>query len=393
MLNINKVGIIFLASTVLIAVGCSKDEDVVEPVVETTTTPVTTTPAYNVPTTYAFVDGTNVSNVSFGGQKQRLEMLSEMVTVMKTGNTVGTAVSATTLKDMYANNGYSWIDNNVPQLGMLGSSKQLKSKTAAGDAGVIAMFEGYMDNLASISNGSTTNTTDTYGNAGVWTNGTKSYLMDGNGYEYTQLIEKGLMCAVFMNQMTNNYLQAVVSDDNLTVIPGENYTVMQHHWDEAYGYFTSEVDFPTNGTNRFWGKYADGREGVLSSATKIATAFRTGRAAIDNSDYTTRNAQITIILTEMEKVCAGTAIHYLNEAKGNVTDGTLKNHQLSEARAFVNGLKYSQKTIDGSGISVADINTALTYFENFETVSIAGLNSAIDLIAMETGLTNVKASL
>jgi hypothetical protein len=278
-------------------------------------------------------------------------------------------------------------------LGMTGSSKQLKSKTAAGDAGVQAMFEAYIDNLDSISYGSTTNATDTYGNAGVWTNGTKSYLMDGNGYEYTQLIEKGLMCAVFMNQMTNNYLQAIVSDDNLTVISGENYTVMQHHWDEAYGYFTSEVDFPTNGANRFWGKYADGREAVLGSATKIATAFRTGRAAIDNSDYTTRNAQITIILTEMEKVCAGSAIHYLNDAKGNITDGTLKNHQLSEARAFVSGLKYSQKTIDGSGISVTDINTALAYFENFETVSIAELNSAIDLIALETGLTSVKTSL
>lgn len=388
-LSKKTVGTIFLASTILMTVGCSKED---------TPTPVTpsgggggTTPTYNVPSTYTFEDGNGASTVSFGGQQQRLEMLGEMVTLMKTGNTVGTTVSATTLKNMYANNGYTWVD--APSLGMNPTTKQLKSKTAAGDVGVQTMFENYMDSIGVLSNGSTSNSTETYGNSGVWTNGTKSYLMAANGYEYTQLIEKGLMCAVFMNQMTNNYLQAVSSDDNTTILSGKNYTQMQHHWDEAYGYFTSEFDYPTNGTNRFWGKYANGRETVLGSATKIAEAFRKGRAAIDNKDYTTRDAQITIIVTEMEKVCAGTAIHYLNDAKANITEGTLKNHQLSEARAFLNGLRYGQKAIDGTGMLTAEINTALAYFEDFENVSIANLNNAIDLIASKTGLTSVKATL
>jgi hypothetical protein len=193
------------------------------------------------------------------------------------------------------------------------------------------MFENYMDSLEVLSTGSTSNSSQTYGVSGVWTNGVKNYLMGGNGYEYTQIIEKGLMCSVFMNQMTNNYLQSIGSDENTALESGKNYTKMQHHWDEAYGYFTSEVDYPTNGTNRFWGKYADGRESVLGSATKIATAFRTGRAAIDNKDYTVRDAQITIIVDEMDKVCAGTAIHYLNGAKANIADATIKNHELSES--------------------------------------------------------------
>ena len=290
-------------------------------------------------------------------------------------------------------------ENNVytgayaTSLVMTGFSKQLKSKTSAGDVGVQTMFENYMDSLATLSSGSTTNSSETYGVAGVWTNGTKSYLMAGNGYEYTQLIEKGLMCAVFMNQMTNNYLQAVATDENDALESGKNYTKMQHHWDEAYGYFTSEVDYPTNGTNRFWGKYANGREGVLGSATKIAEAFRKGRAAIDNKDYTVRDAQITIIVDEMEKVCAGTAIHYLNGAKSNITDPTKKNHELSEARAFLNGLRYGQKSIDGTGMLAADIDTALGYVSDFENVTISDLNSAIDLIASKTGLTSVKATL
>jgi len=382
-----------LASAILMTVGCSKDDDAPEPVVVTpsVTTPGVTIPTYTVPAIYSFVDGAGVSNVSFGGQKQRLEMLSATVTYMKTANTAGIAIIATTLKNMYANNAYSWTD--APGLGMTGSSKQLKSKTATGDIAVQAMFENYIDSLATLSTGSVENNTQTYGVSGVWTNGVKSYLMAENGYEYTQLIEKELMCAVFMNQMTNNYLLSIDSDDNTAIVSGKNYTVMQHHWDEAYGYFTSEFDFPTNGTNRFWGKYADVVDGVLGSSNTISLAFRKGRSAINNNDYTVRDAQTVIIVDEMEKICAGSAIHYLNGAKANIADATIKNHELSEAKAFLSGLRYGQKSIDGSGMSAADIDTALGYFSDFQNVTIPQLNSAIDLIALKTGLDSVKASL
>jgi hypothetical protein len=294
---------------------------------------------------------------------------------------------------MYANsNNYAWTD--ALTLGMTGSSKQLKSKTAGNSPSVQTTFEDWMDDIALLSNGSATISNNSYGVGGVWTNGTKNYLQSDNGLEYSQLIEKGLMAAVFYSQMTTNYLASISSDDNTTV--GSNgYTDMQHHWDEAYGYFTSEVDYPTNGTNRFWGKYANGRETILGSATAIATAFRTGRAAIDNQDYTRRDAQAAIINTEMEKVLAGTAIHYLNDAKANVgVDNTLKNHQLSEAWAFLNGLRYGQPCIGGTGMSSADIDTALGYIgTDFSLVTITNLNLAIDLIAANTGLTSVKATL
>lgn len=389
-LNVKQLAVLIVSASLII--GCSKDDDA--------PTPAPNNPGgngggglgYTVPSTYTFVDGNSVSTVSYNGQQQRLEMLSEMTTYMKTGNTVGTTLSATQLKDMYANNAYTWVD--APSYGMTGSSKQLKSKTAEGDVGVQAMFEGYMDSIAAVSTINFTNSTETYGQGGVWTNGTKSYLMDGNGIEYTQLIEKGLMCAVFMNQMTVNYLGTVGDDDNTTLLAGKNYTEMQHHWDEAYGYFTSEFDYPTNGTDRFWGKYANGRESLLGSATDIATAFRTGRAAIDNNDYTTRDAQITIIRDEMEQVCAGTAIHYLNEAKANMTNPTIKNHVLSEALAFINGLRYGYNSVNGVSITATEVDTALGYIgTDFNTVTIGNINMAIDLIASKTGLDSVKASL
>lgn len=388
-MKMNRIGI--LALSALLMFSCSKDDDAPTPVANNGGGGGN--PTYQIPTTYVFVDGSSQSTVNFDGQKQRLEMLSEMVVYMKTANTLGTTVSATQLKNMYANNGYTWVD--APGLGMTGSTKQLKDKTAEGDIGIQAMFENYMDSLAYISSLNFSNSTETYGQAGVWTNGTKNYLMGGNGFEYGQLIEKGLMTAVFMNQITVNYLGTLADDDNTTPLSGKTYTEMQHHWDEAFGYFSSEIDYPTNGTDRFWGKYAQGsREALLGTGTNIMNAFLKGRAAIDNNDYATRDAQIAIIRDQLEKVCAGTAIHYLNEAKANITNPIVKNHVLSEAIAFIDGLRYGYNSINGISITSAEVDIALGYIGNdLSAVSITNLNLAIDLIASKTGLNDVKASL
>jgi len=351
-----------------------------------------------VPSTYAFTDENGNSTVSYNGQEQRLEMLSEIVTYMKTADVAGTALTASTLLDMYANNAYTWTD--AGSLGMTGSSKQLKSKTAGGDIGVQAMFAAYMDTLATISASTVVSQEDgAAGVAGVWPNdGQKGpYLMDGNGKEYTQLIEKGLMCAVFMNQMTDNYLAGLSSDDNTVAVDaaaGKYYTEMEHHWDEAYGYFTDAIDYPANGTDRFWGKYANGRESLLSSATLISTAFRTGRTAIVNSDYEGRDAQVTIIFNEMERVAAGTAIHYLNDAKTYIADNTARNHVLSEAYAFLDGMRYGANAVNATGMTSAQIDTALAYFSaDFNLVTLGDIQNAIDLIAANTGLESVKGDL
>jgi hypothetical protein len=350
-----------------------------------------------VPSTYSFTDGNGVSTVDFSGQAQRLDMLSEIVTYMKTANTQGVLVSATQLKDMYANNAYTWSDAN--SLGMTGSSKQLKNKTAyatadgSPDAGIQLIFESYMDSLDIISN---YNTVGSAGNAGVWPNdGSKGpYLMDGAGFEYSQLVEKGLMSAVFASQITVNYLGTLNDDDNVTILSGKNYTDMQHHWDEAYGYFTSSIDFPTTGTDRFWGEYSSVVESQIQSASKISEAFRKGRAAIDISDYTVRDEQVSIIRNEMEKLQAASAIHYLNSAKTDISLNTTRNHVLSEAYAFLDGMRFGYNAINSVGMTSTEIDQALGYIgADFNNVTVLGLNQAIDLIASKTGLTAVKDNL
>jgi hypothetical protein len=411
-MNIKRLRTVALAATVLIGTSCKK-EGCTDPTATNYSEkakkndgtceyapiePVAVTPSYTTPTTYAFTDDDGNNTVSYGGQTIRLEMLEEMTTYMKTANIAGTSVSGSTLKNMYANNGYTWTDG--PALGMTGSTKQLKSKTAEGDIGIQSMFETYMDSIDLISASTSVGLENGMpGTAGVFPNdGVKGpYLMSAKGVEYTQLIEKGLMCAVFMNQMTVNYLEGLGSDDNLAASDpsaGKYYTEMEHHWDEAYGYFTSAVDYPTSGTDRFWGKYANSREALLNTATKIGAAFRLGRAAISNGDYTVRDEQTTIIRNEMEKVCAGTAIHYLNDAKANIGNNTARNHYISEAVAFLEGLKYGYNAINATGMSNAQIDNALGLIgDDFNSVTLANLQSAIDEIANNTGLSSVSADL
>lgn len=354
--------------------------------------------SFNVPENYTFTDAKGNNTVSFNGQKQRLEMLTEMVTYMKTANKAGIAVSADQLKKMYANASYTWKD--APGLSMTGSSKQLKSKTAGGDAAIQKMFENYIDSLAEISSSTSAGKENgTENKGGVWPNdGVKGpYLISGKGIEYTQLIEKGLMCAVFMHQMTVNYLGGISEDDNTMASnesEGKYYTEMEHHWDEAFGYFTSVINYPVSGTDRFWGKYAKSRESELNSATKLKEAFYIGRAAIGVKNYEVRDQQVKIIQDEIEKVCAGTAIHYLNGAKSNIGNSTARNHQLSEAYAFISGLKYGYNAINGVNITNARIDAALAAIgEDFNKVTASGLQSAIDILAADLGLEAVKASL
>jgi hypothetical protein len=335
--------------------------------------------AYTVPGTYAFTDADGNNTVSYGGQTSRMNMLSEMVSYLKSANgsnATPATLDAATLISMYDNSYTGWSDASL-----VGNGKQLKSKTALNDAGVQAIFEGWMNAAAAASPGDTTS----------------SYLQASSGLEWTQVIEKGLMGACFANQLTSNYLAGIASDDNTVAVDvsaGKYYTEMEHHWDEAYGYFTDAADYPTSGTDRFWGKYANKSylEDNLGTATDISTAFRTGRAALSAGNTTDALQQKDIIISEVKQMVAGMAIHYLNDVKGKigVADQAAINHSMSEALAFLFGIQFITDTPDMSTADVmALVNQIEPAVEGF-TMSVQSVNSVIDTIAAATGLEAYK---
>lgn len=348
-------------------------------------------PAYNIPDTYAFSDSDGNNTVSYTGQLQRLDMLSEMVTYMKTANTTGTAVSAQTLKDMFVNDGYTWEDENNLELN--NTDKQLKNKCFELHR---SQFEQWMDDLAAASQSDVTGENGTAGVVVSTTNPSKQYLFDANGIEHIQLIEKGLMGAVFYYQATSYYLSesqignTVNNSDPVDPENGKYYTEMEHHWDEAFGYFGVPIDYPSTTTDRFWGKYCDGRDALLNTNSRMMDAFLTGRAAIVNGDMDSKDNQVNNIRNAWQDVCAGTAIHYLNAAKTNLADDALRNHALSEAYAFTWSLLYNA----GGNFSQADVNTALDHMgDNFYTISVSDIDAAIDHLSAIAGLDAVKDEL
>lgn len=378
-----------LGLSTIVFTSCSSDDE--------DTPPAQNPPAgYTVPDTYVFTDAEGNSTVNFSGQTDRLNQLAEMTALMKSANTAGTVVNAQDLKDMFAN-----VGNNGNGNFSFSSSKQLRNKCATlnTDAEVVQLeFEEMMDNLAAISETTVAGEANgTNGVAGIVQTGEAGpYLMNAKGQEYNQLITKGLMGAVFYHQMTGYYLTDEKIGDALdNSIPkdpeaGKYYTSMEHHWDEAFGYFSSEVTFPTLGTDRFWGGYCNKVDPQLGSNEKLMDAFLTGRAAISNDDMVTKNQQRDIILTEMERVVAGAAIHYMNKARAEFANDAKRNHYLSEGTGFINSLRYKPNAT----ITPIEINAIQAELgDNFYEVTIAKIISVRDQLSDKLGMNDVKNDL
>lgn len=347
-------------SSVVFFTSCEKDEKKNDVVV---------VHSYEIPESY------NFENASYSGQVERLNMLAELEAYLKTANN-GDVIDAATAKAMYANEGYTWTSSafEIEQ-----PTKNLKSKTTSDQQ---AEVESLIDQLADLSvNGSTTTSED----------GAKTYLFDENGLEPIQLIVKGIMGSCFYYQGTSVYLsdgKMAVDNDNL--VEGKDYTKMQHHWDEAFGYLGASVDFSgaNTGGGIYWGKYAKKTlAGGLTSIDDLMDAFITGRAAIDNQEYTARDEAIGKVRANWEMIPVASALHYLNGAIVDVTDAALRNHKLSEAIAFTSALKYnSEKSISDSQVD-AIIDALGT---NLNEVTPAEINQAITLLADAFNITNAS---
>ena len=346
---------------------------------------------YDIPTTY------NFTNVSYSGQTNRLDMMEEITTYIKTAHSSNAApLDAAKIKDMYGDN----TGNHFSTTDLNSSTKQLKSKTVST---MQTNFEDYMDAVAVASQ--STSSTAASGQAGIMTknDNSKSYLLNANGVELTQIIEKGLMGACFYYQGSAVYLGSGKMDvDNKTVVAGEG-TEMEHHWDESFGYFGVPTDFPTNTSGiRFWGKYCNKHEATYPLNDKMMNNFLKGRAAISNKDIPARDEAITALQKNWELVVAATAIYYLNntiEAMDPTSgDPASAHHAMSEAYAFVMSLKYA-----GTGrISPANVDAILTAAfgssdplqADFYAVTTSDLETAkTSIVGYITDLANVKDSL
>lgn len=329
---------------------------------------------YEVPTTY------NFENVSFAGQTDRLNMLTELSAYMKSANVQGTVLDAQVMNDMFSNsnNPFSFT-----------STRQLKDKCHSGEA---LLMESWFDSLAQASQ-STVNGANGIAGVVVSGDGSKKYLCSANGYDWAQVITKTMMGAVLYYQATGVYLtdsKIGNSVDNETITAGEG-TDMEHHWDEAFGYLGVAKDFPSNEAGAiFWGDYCLERNPVVGCSTPLMNAFIKGRAAISHEDYETRDEQATTVKEWWEKIAVASAIHYMNAAKSHLGDDALRNHELSEGYGFVRSLRFNPT----KKISDTEIQTVLGYLgSNFYEVTLNDLDAARNLLSSVYGMDAIKDNL
>ncbi|MFY0599158.1 MAG: DUF4856 domain-containing protein [Cyclobacteriaceae bacterium] len=356
-----------LAGLLLCFVSCSDDD----------TDPGT---HLEVPSTYTFTrDGS--TSVSFSGQTDRLNMLAEMKGEVGKGDN-GEEVDADALANMFANENTSFSDADLNA-----STKQIENKTFVAD---IQFFKDLFQAAELVSKDIVANSTAAEeGQAGMIERGTSGTFISVNakGWEFTQFVEKGLMGALIYNQIFNTYLTdaEIGSDvDNVTILEGKNYTDLEHHFDEAYGYFGAPIDYAvsdpdlTSDEDRFWVKYTHDVNAVYPISEDLMKAYITARTAIVNNDHATKDVQVDAIYEMHELVAAGTAIHYINSALEDLNANDTGNlfHHLSEGYNFVKAIKYSPVAALTSTQITTILETDFGTDGNFWTASQESLNTA-----------------
>jgi len=334
------------------------------------------------PATYEFTRN-GETTVSYSGQNERLSMLEIIKNEILNRGDAGEVISAQALLAAFTNEG-----GNGGGLFDFESTKQLRNKAFQPDLDD-QLFENLFADAEAASIAGQSGEEASNGVAGLITRKSKgsTVLVDKNGREFTQLIEKGLMGSVFYNQIYNTYFSdARTGDDveNTVLREGKNYNDMEHHWDEAFGYWNSPLDFSSNwpseraSEDRFWSHYSNTVDPSLGTNSIIMEAFKEGRAAIVNNDLATKTAKRAEVAEHLELVAAATAVHYLNSSLAALNAGDTGDafHVMSEVWAFVNALRYNPNR----QLSLTEIdeimNQDLGADGNFWNVTTAGLNKA-----------------
>lgn len=343
-----------------------------------------------------FKDANGQSTVDFTGQRQRLDMFVELDGLMKLAQKQ--EINAAQLKNMYANQNNPFSN---PELNAA-TTKQLKDKTAVSSGIAEAekarlKIESYFDKIAFMSKSFNVAAAD--GQAGVYTNATGSkYLVDEKGIEWGQVVAKSLIGAVMLDQLVNGYLgdekQAV---ENGKLVDGKTYTQLEHHWDEAYGYLTSNSIYPKikadgkSKDERALGSYAYqdiSAEEATKKTAELYFAFLKGRAAIVNKDDQTRKEQIALIRNNLEKTLARVTISYLKKtqdaiALNNFADAV---HNLGEGAGFLYSLRYAHNPKINATLSENLFNELIGGQKGIYSLTSAKLTSIRSQIANIYGI-------
>lgn len=333
-------------------------------------------PAYSIPSTYAFTDNSGHATVDYTDMEIRLEQFAQMMEYIESGETA--VISAQNIQDMFQNTG----GNGAGQFTGIAANPaiQLKDQCLSSD---IALIESYFDSIALSSQSHAA--TASSGQAGTLTSGTSLYLFSSTGFDGAELIEKSIMGALLEYQALNVYLgDAQMNVDNTVAVDAANgkyYTLMEHHWDAAFGCLGVPVDFPTTLNPSFWSEYCNNQDINLSSNSVMMGNFLKGRAAISNKVMADRDTAIKNIREMWERIAAYQAMTYLDHAAGYFGNDQGKClHNLTEAYGFIRSIRFAPQ--ETRKMTTQEVDDALALFGgnlwNLNIQDIHAIQAVID---------------
>jgi len=398
--------------------------------------------ALMVPDTYAFERDGVASDVRISGQIERLSMLEEIdVAFTDFEGAVYGGFSADLLNGIYTNEDVTFTNDFLNSqtsaggvLDLNNSTRQLRNTTAdsddyfirpgnAAEAAVVrALFDSFITRQVE-EVFPEANAVATMGNAGQLPDGTSTRFVNANGWEYNEVFEKGLIGALILDQVVNNYISPTFLDSNdnrdtndagTPRNDGGTDTQMEHLWDEGFAYIYGascdvvDVARDLGENDGSYNNYLDlvnDDEDFRGVADDIYLAFRTGRAAIIASDYEVRDAQAAILQEELSRVMAVRTVFYLQSGRikleaarddaGEFGDAF---HNISEGLGFLLGLRYTQDPTTNAPYFAPEDVTAWfeTITEGTENglwdIEAQTLNDISDLIAAPFGFTSAEAA-
>ena len=395
---INKSKLLYILSFMIaMFIGCEDTNE--DPAADTT---------LETPTSYVFQSRFNEgeSSVSYSGQVVRNLLINDIKT--QCGTDAGTG-DATTLLSMMANDDASRTILTTTSPASMQTTYQSISSSHLNDrlsAVSDYVITGYDHNAADLISAWVTD---------LVANGKTN----ADGLRLDQLIQKTLWGSVSYWQGTSKYMSKIPTDDNAVSDDGDAYTVMEHHWDESFGYFGAARDYNTgytDDTDRKSDPYNDSNGdgsidlkeeynigwAVTAAKTDLVTdadgnalsvdydftktimeAYLEGRTLIYNqAPLEEILEQRDIILETWEKVVAAVTIHYINDVGADMmalypadtTAGPSSelsadyNNHWGEMRGYANGLLYN----DFMKISGADLEQVLFLMGTAPVYPVAG---------------------
>jgi FlaG/FlaF family flagellin (archaellin) len=335
-----------------------------------------------------FVDTNGSTTVDLTEGNARHKMFQALNYYSTSSVSAKTHIDAAKLKSMFSNSGNPFSDISTSTISVVGaelnsSDVQLKdvvaSSKSAGEADdVRAKFESLFDQIDAASN--SVYATASKGVAGKLGN----YLVDAKGIETAQVIQKSLIGALQLDYIGNILLDKGLSADNHKVVGDNNYTQLEHNWDEAYGLLTLNPIYLAGSTNDVRGTTEFGAGSYIweynkANFSKIYPAFLKGRVAIVNNDNAEYQSQALFIRTEFEKAIAAAALGYLEKWKTGADDAA-RAHAIGEGLGFIYSLRFA--TIHGGDAAFSDaiLTSLIESPDGFWDLTVTKVNTAADAI-------------